>query len=117
MQMLRNLQTFATFEKSARYICRFLKMLKSAYLLANIGADTGENEKKGKEKKKKTKKGTCENEQHFAEILPIGRRVADRRRQTRVRAVGRSEPRRSPGRGRLAGPALGVRVRPDLWFS
>ena len=36
---------------------------------------------------------------------------------TKVRAVGRSEPRRSPGRGRLAGPTLGVRVRPDLWFS
>ena len=35
-------------------------MLKDAYLLANIGADTAENE------------------QHFAEILPIGRRVADR---------------------------------------
>ena len=35
-------------------------MLKNAYLLAKIGADTAENE------------------QHFAEILPIGRRVADR---------------------------------------
>ena len=35
-------------------------MLKSAYLVAKIGADTAENE------------------QHFAEILPIGRRVADR---------------------------------------
>ena len=33
------------------------KMLKNAYLLAKIGADTAENE------------------QHFAEILPIGRRV------------------------------------------
>ena len=36
-------------------------MLQNAYLLAKIGADTAENE------------------QHFAEILPIGRRVADRR--------------------------------------
>ena len=36
-------------------------MLKNAYFLAKIGADTAENE------------------QHFAEILPIGRRVADRR--------------------------------------
>ena len=36
-------------------------MLSNAYLLAKIGADTAENE------------------QHFAEILPIGRRVADRR--------------------------------------
>ena len=35
-------------------------MLKNAYLLAKIGADTAENE------------------QHFAEILPIGRRGADR---------------------------------------
>ena len=34
-------------------------MLTNAYLLAKIGADTAENE------------------QHFAEILPIGRRVAD----------------------------------------
>ena len=38
-------------------------MLTNAYLLAKIGADTAENE------------------QHFAEILPIGRCVADRRRE------------------------------------
>ena len=37
-------------------------MLQNAYFLAKIGADTAENE------------------QHFAEILPIGRRVADRYR-------------------------------------
>ena len=36
-------------------------MLQNAYLVAKIGADTAENE------------------QHFAEILPIGRRVADAR--------------------------------------
>ena len=35
-------------------------MLKNAYLFAKIGADKAENE------------------QHVAEILPIGRRVADR---------------------------------------
>ena len=35
-------------------------MLQNAYFLAKIGADTAGNE------------------QHFAEILPIGRRVADR---------------------------------------
>ena len=35
-------------------------MLQNAYFLAKIGADTAENE------------------QHFADILPIGRRVADR---------------------------------------
>ena len=34
-------------------------MLQNAYLLAKIGADTAENE------------------QHFANFLPIGRRVAD----------------------------------------
>ena len=39
-------------------------MLKNAYVLAKIGADTAENE------------------QHFAKIVPIGRRVAvDTRRQ------------------------------------
>ena len=38
-------------------------MLTNAYLLAKIGADTAENE------------------QHFAEILPIGRCVADRRKR------------------------------------
>ena len=37
-------------------------MLQNAYLVAKIGADKAENE------------------QHFAEILPIGRRVADRSR-------------------------------------
>ena len=37
-------------------------MLQNAYFLAKIGADTAENE------------------QQFAEILPIDRRVADRRR-------------------------------------
>ena len=44
-------------------------MLQNAYFLAKIGADTAENE------------------QHFAEILPIGRRVADRC-SPRERAVG-----------------------------
>ena len=53
-------------------------MLKNAYFLAKIGADTAENE------------------QHYAEILPIGRRVADR------------PGRRCPGPG--PGPAPG-RVR------
>ena len=50
-------------------------MLKNAYFLAKIGADTAENE------------------QHFAEILPIGRGVAGRR------GAGRRRPRpeiRSP---------------------
>ena len=54
-------------------------MLQNAYLLAKIGADTAENE------------------QHFAEILPIGRRVDD---------VGEASslPRRSwPSRPRLHG--------------
>ena len=42
-------------------------MLQNAYSLAKIGADTAENE------------------QHFAEILPIGRRVADHGPPTRGR--------------------------------
>ena len=41
-------------------------MLQNAYFLAKIGADTAENE------------------QHFAEILPIGRRVADLRSPERA---------------------------------
>ena len=46
-------------------------MLQNAYFLAKIGANTAENE------------------QHFAEILPIGRRVADRRHPRRI---GRPRP-------------------------
>ena len=42
-------------------------MLQNAYFLAKIGADTAENE------------------QHFAEILPIGRRVADRPTEGQMR--------------------------------
>ena len=53
---------------SARYSGRFQKMLKNAYLLAKIGADTAESE------------------QHFAEILPIGRRVAGGRGGTPARS-------------------------------
>ena len=49
-------------------------MLQNAYLVAKIGADTAENE------------------QHFAEILPIGRRVADRSSSKEVLD--------EPGRGR-----------------
>ena len=41
-------------------------MLQNAYFLAKIGADTAENE------------------QHFAEILPIGRCVADHRTEALV---------------------------------
>ena len=44
-------------------------MLQNAYLLAKIGADRAENE------------------QHFAEILPIGRRVATCRRRGYHRAA------------------------------
>ena len=44
-------------------------MLQNAYFLAKIGADTAENE------------------QHFAEILPIGRRVADRVRRLQARVA------------------------------
>ena len=50
-------------------------MLQNAYLLAKIGADTAENE------------------QHFAEILPICRLVAD---PPRVRRALQHEPRPVP---------------------
>ena len=50
-------------------------MLQNAYFLEKIGADTAENE------------------QQFAEILPIGRRVADRRGAAREARDGRvAEP-------------------------
>ena len=52
-------------------------MLSNAYLLAKIGADTAENE------------------QHFAENMPIGRRVADRGRGG---PASRGEARDAPGR-------------------
>ena len=53
-------------------------MLQNAYFLAKIGADTAENE------------------QHFAEILPIGRRVADPCRAAyRGRAASRPRRRRA----------------------
>ena len=47
-------------------------MLKNAYFLAKVGADTAENE------------------QHFAEILPIGRR-ADRPEGAEVRPGGTAQ--------------------------
>ena len=53
-------------------------MLQNAYLVAKIGADT------------------TENEQHFAEILPIGRRVADR---SGVVSTAAKLPAGSPGAG------------------
>ena len=77
-------------------------MLNNAYLLAKIVADTAENE------------------QHFAEILPIGRRVADRRddADARVGALrsdrhARSRALRRHTRDEAGTPlrAVGVRVR------
>ena len=57
-------------------------MLQNADLLAKIGADTAENE------------------QHYAEILPIGRRVADHGPGVSLRSQGargrRAEPAASP---------------------
>ena len=64
-------------------------MLKNASLLAKIDADT------------------TENEQHFAEILPIGRRVADGRRSEAPRLRRAARP-GAPLR-ELAGRTLGVR--------
>ena len=85
-------------------------MLQNAHLLAKIGADTAENE------------------QHLAEILPIGRRVADRPRRVDGGATlgpggkhgAEAGPGRGPGRaarrapagGRLHGLLHGLR----LWF-
>ena len=63
-------------------------MLQNAYLVAKIGADTAENE------------------QHFAEILPIGRRVADRCPGDRA----------GPGGPRRAGPQH-ARTRRALGLS
>ena len=58
--MSQNLQNFVKFQKfQLENLVDFEKMLQNAYLLAKIGADTAENE------------------QHFAENLPIGRRVAE----------------------------------------
>ena len=57
-------------------------MLKNAYFLAKIGADT------------------TENEQHFAEILPIGRRVAAGAADRRGGARRAGDPR--PARGASA---------------
>ena len=59
-------------------------MLKNAYLVAKIGADTAENE------------------QHVAEILPIGRRVADRCGASAAQPGGRQL---RPAGGTAASPA------------
>ena len=64
-------------------------MLQNAYFLAKIGADTAENE------------------QHFAEILPIGRRVADRRRP--LPDAGRAATSRWTG-----APGLGSELKDEL---
>ena len=67
-------------------------MLQNAYFLAKIGADAAENE------------------QHFAEILPIGRRVADRCR-ARGAARTRGAPRRSGTASVPAGAGAGAGFR------
>ena len=67
-------------------------MLQNAYFLAKIGVDTAENE------------------QHFAEILPIGRRCASRRPSTPaapVYALRRHRQASRPGRAVL--PPRGTR--------
>ena len=71
-------------------------MLETAYFLAKIGPDTSENE------------------QHFAEILPIGRRVADRCRHRGCALSPRDlnlAGRRLGGDGAVGGPG-GRRVAP-----
>ena len=64
-------------------------MMTNAYLLAKIGADTAENE------------------QHFAEILLIGRRVADR-----CSAAARASRTTSSARSRRGPRAVRRGVRP-----
>ena len=68
-------------------------MLQNAYFLAKIGADTAENE------------------QHFAEILPIGRRVADR---SRLQNVVAGLELHDVGRGAGLAPVCGGHLR---WLS
>ena len=68
-------------------------MLQNAYFLAKIGADTAENE------------------QHFAEIFPIDRRVADGSRR-RKRALG-TGPRVDWSSG-PTDPEGSVVIRPSL---
>ena len=64
-------------------------MLQNAYLLAKIGADTAENE------------------QRFAEMLPMGRRAADRRNHRPLRApvALRGDQRGMRGEASARGPA------------
>ena len=77
-------------------------MLQNAYFLAKIGADTAENE------------------QHFAEILPIGRRVAVALGEKRSMAVATSQVassrsagiRRAPRRPSSRAALRGGRTRP-----
>ena len=64
-------------------------MLQNAYFLAKIGADTAENE------------------QHFAEILPIGRTRAARQPPQQVRDVGTV----GGGVGAGVGPGVGTTWR------
>ena len=61
-------------------------MLQNAYSLAKIGAETAENE------------------QQFAEILPIGRRVAHLRGPARVLQLGRRPPHGALLPAAVAGP-------------
>ena len=75
--MSQNLQNFAKFQKfQLDNLVDFEKCCKTRilnYFLAKIGADTAENE------------------QHFVEILPIGRRVADARREESARTCERNK--------------------------
>ena len=71
-------------------------MLKNAYFLAKIGADTAENE------------------QHFAEILPIGRRVTVFFRQDSRRSL--DHIMRAVGDCVHAAPARGA-VNPEVFAA
>ena len=67
-------------------------MLQNAYLLAKIGTDTAENERS------------------FAEILPIGRRVAVRRGRPAPRSPSAARGSREAGGG---GPERGSTSEPE----
>ena len=75
-------------------------MLQNAYLVAKIGADTAENE------------------QHLAEISPIGRRVADHGPTTRrTGAAGTSASTWGAARRPRSGPRLGLALSWDGFLS
>ena len=103
--MSKNVQNFVKFQKfQLENLVDFEKCCKTRilnYFLAKIGADTAENE------------------QQFAEILPIGRRVSENEQQfAEILPIGRRCARRSPRSSRdpWAAAASPRRIR-DPWAA